>query len=153
MLRTEEDTKPIALDAVIRDEIESTRAAFPEATVNVDGTLPEVEVRADDMLSSVVENLLSNAIHHNDKSEPEVTVSVTERANDVVVAVADNGPGVPDEHKDQIFGKGEKGLESDGTGIGLYLVNTLVDEYGGTVWVTDNDPRGAVFTFTLPLVS
>lgn len=43
-----------------------------------------------------------------------------------------------------------KGLDSGGTGIGLYLVNTLVDNYGGDVWIEDNDPKGAVFTVSLP---
>nr|WP_302080744.1 ATP-binding protein [Salinibaculum sp. KK48] len=50
------------------------------------------------------------------------------------------------------FGKGEKGLDSPGTGIGLYLVQTLLDQYGGDVWVADNDPEGAVFVVELPIV-
>ena len=40
---------------------------------------------------------------------------------------------------------GEKGLDSDGTGIGLYLVQTLVERYGGAVWIEDNEPEGSVF--------
>jgi signal transduction histidine kinase len=67
----------------------------------------------------------------------------------VTVRIADNGPGVPDERKESVFGKGEKGLESDGTGIGTYLVKTLVSRYSGTVWVEDNEPRGAVFVVEL----
>lgn len=104
---------------------------------------------ANDMLESVFRNLLKNAIQHNDASVPEVIVSGRERDDDVVVRVADNGPGVPDTQKDDIFGKGEKGLESEGTGVGLYLVQTLVDDYGGSVWVDDNEPTGAIFVVTL----
>ncbi|RJX51996.1 hypothetical protein DP106_00065 [Halonotius pteroides] len=66
------------------------------------------------------------------------------------VQVADNGPGVPDDHKAEIFGKGETGLDSAGTGLGLYLVETLVSAYDGSVSVADNDPEGAVFAVTLP---
>uniref|UniRef100_UPI00260BACAD ATP-binding protein n=1 Tax=Halorientalis sp. TaxID=1931229 RepID=UPI00260BACAD len=62
--------------------------------------------------------------------------------------IADNGPGVPDERKDEIFGRGEKGLESSGTGLGLYLVDTLVDRYGGDVYATDSD-EGAEFVIRL----
>jgi signal transduction histidine kinase len=69
----------------------------------------------------------------------------------VVVRVADNGPGVPDDRKEAVFGRGEKGLRSTGTGLGLYLVDTLVDSYGGRVRVEDNDPEGAVFVVELPL--
>jgi signal transduction histidine kinase len=79
-----------------------------------------------------------------------VTVSTLERNDVVVVQIADNGPGVPDEQKNAIFGRGEKGLESEGTGIGLYLVETLVEDYGGDVWVDDADSGGAVFSVELP---
>jgi sensor histidine kinase regulating citrate/malate metabolism len=95
---------------------------------------------------------LKNAIQHNDKPVPEVSVAVEVTDDTAVVQVADNGPGVPDDRKDSIFGKGQKGLDSEGAGIGLYLVQTLVDRYDGAVWVTDNDPTGAVFTVELDLV-
>lgn len=121
------------------------------ASITVDGRLPDSAVIADDMLPSVFRNLLQNAIQHNDKEVPAVVVTASERDETVVVSVADNGPGVAEEMRDEMFGKGEKGLASDGTGIGLYLVETLVDGYGGTVWVEDNDPEGAVFNVELPL--
>jgi len=93
---------------------------------------------------------MKNAIQHNDKPVSEVTVSAAVAADTVTVQVADNGPGVPDDHKAEIFGKGETGLDSAGTGLGLYLVETLVSAYDGSVSVTDNDPEGAVFVVTLP---
>jgi signal transduction histidine kinase len=43
------------------------------------------------------------------------------------------------------------GLDSEGTGLGLYLVETLVDRYGGNVYIKDNDPTGAVFVVELPV--
>jgi signal transduction histidine kinase len=78
-----------------------------------------------------------------------VTVSVREAADSVVISVADDGPGIPPERRDSIFGKGQKGLDSDGTGIGLYLVSTLVEQFGGEVWVEDAEPRGSVFNVRL----
>ena len=66
----------------------------------------------------------------------------------MAVHIADNGPGIPDERKDEIFGRGEKGLESSGTGLGLYLVDTLVQRYGGDVTVSDGT-EGAEFVVTL----
>ena len=53
--------------------------------------------------------------------------------------------------KTKIFGKGQKALESDGTGIGLYLVEALVTRYGGSVWVEDTDTGGSLFTVELPI--
>ncbi|ERH06789.1 MAG: histidine kinase-, DNA gyrase B-, and HSP90-like ATPase [Halonotius sp. J07HN4] len=78
----------------------------------------------------------------------ELRIAAVE-ADTVTVRVADNGPGVPDDERAEIFGKGETGLDSAGTGLGLYLVKTLVSAYDGSVTVRDNDPEGAVFVVTL----
>jgi signal transduction histidine kinase len=80
-----------------------------------------------------------------------VSASVDEGEGVAEVRVADNGPGIPEDQRDEVFGKGEKGLDSPGAGIGLYLVRSLVEIYGGDVWVEDNEPKGAVFVVRLPL--
>jgi PAS domain S-box-containing protein len=137
MLSVERELNQVRLRPVLEGEIEEEQAAHPEATVTAETTIPPVSVQADDMLGSVFRNVLKNAVQHNDKAVPRVAVSTRERDGAVVVRVADNGPGVPDNQKDAIFGKGEKGLDSQGTGIGLYLVKTLVESYGGDIWVED----------------
>jgi len=151
MLRAEGEYESVPLRRRLTTQLEEVRAMHSNASITVDGGLPESSVVADEMLSSVFRNLLKNAIQHNDKDVPEVVVTASARDETVVVSIADNGPGVPDEIRDEIFGKGEKGLESDGSGIGLYLVQRLVSSYGGTVRVEDNDPEGAVFSVELPL--
>ncbi|WP_435183124.1 ATP-binding protein [Halobellus sp. EA9] len=153
LLTDADEPRPVDLRAVLSGEIEKLRSATTDAAVSVEGSLPDVSVRGDDLLSSVFGNLLSNAVQHNDEDVAEVVVSATVDDEDAVarVRIADNGPGVPDSRKEAIFGKGEKGLESSGTGLGLYLVQSLVDAYGGAVWVEDNEPEGAVFVVELPL--
>ena len=148
-----EERKRVGLRPLLTAEIDNVRASYPDAAILVDGQIDDVTVLADEMLASVFRNLLKNAIQHNDKPVPEVHVAVEEQPEEVVVSIADNGPGVADAHKETIFGKGEKGLESSGTGIGLYLVSMLVDRYGGEIQVTDNEPEGAVFQLTLPKIS
>jgi signal transduction histidine kinase len=134
--------RPIDLADVLRTELEKARSAHGAASITVTETLPDrLEVSAAELLSSVFRNLLNNAVAHNDKATPRVAVDVEVRAETVRVRVADNGPGVPDSRKDEIFGRGELGLQSSGSGIGLYLVDTLVEIYGGEVTVADRERR------------
>jgi len=150
LLDTDTSVGTVRLRPVLNGEIDSIRDAYDAASITVDDGIPDVTVVGNEMLGSVFRNLLKNAIQHNDKPVSEVTVSAAVAADTVTVQVADNGPGVPDDHKAEIFGKGETGLDSAGTGLGLYLVETLVSAYDGSVSVTDNDPEGAVFVVTLP---
>ncbi|SNZ15226.1 PAS/PAC sensor signal transduction histidine kinase [Natronoarchaeum philippinense] len=151
MLSAEDTRREVDLRRALVTKLEETRDEHPEAEIERRESLPSATVLANDMLGSVFRNLLTNAIKHNNSDQPEVTVTATTDEETATVRVADNGPGIPDAQKDEIFGKGEKGLESEGTGIGLYLVQTLVEHYGGEVWVEDNDPEGAVFGVELPL--
>jgi PAS domain S-box-containing protein len=140
----------VNLRTVLEKEMTEIQSSHPDAAVTYGTTVPSVSIDANEMLASVFRNLLKNAIQHSHKQLTEVTVSATEQNGTVQVRIADNGPGVADAQKDAIFGKGEHGLESAGTGMGLYLVDTLVTSYGGAVWVEDNDPEGAIFVVELP---
>jgi PAS domain S-box-containing protein len=176
MLDDGHDLTAVRLDTILEAEVENVSAAYEAATVSVSDGIPQVSVQADQLLSSVFQNILENAITHNDADRPKVSVSAQEREEDVVVRIADNGPGIPADVADEMFDKGEKGLESKGTGIGLYLVTKLLDRYGGDIRVgsetlradgpgttraernsVDTRPQatelgGAVFVVTLPKV-
>ena len=145
LLSSETDQTPVNLKPVLVTQIDYVRENHERALVSVEGTLPDIAVLADEMLDSVFRNLLNNAVVHNDKKIPKVIASATANDDGIQVRIADNGPGIPDEQKEQIFEEGEKGLDSGGTGIGLYLVQSLVERYGGAVWIEDNEPEGSVF--------
>jgi PAS domain S-box-containing protein len=140
--------EPVDLQPVLDAEATAVRTSFDRATVDVDD-VPDVAVLANSLLSSVFRNLLNNAVQHNDADEPRVSVSVEDRGDTVTIAVADNGPGIPDDRKDEVFSRGATTSEADDSGFGLYLVSRLVEGYGGSVRVTDNDPTGAVFRVDL----
>ena len=151
LLQVGSDRTPVSLRAELTHQIERVRSDEDRATVAVDGSIPDVRVLADDLLEAVFRNLLTNAVVHNDRAVAEIAVSARVADGSVRVSIADNGPGIADDHKEQVFQEGEKGLESGGTGLGLYLVKALVDEYDGDVWVEDNEPTGCVFAVELPL--
>ncbi len=150
VLRSETELKARSLEPVLKTELESVSSNYNQARIETEGSIPDVTVLVDGMLESVFRNLLQNAIVHNDEDEPEVTVSATAGEDQVTIEFADNGPGIPDDRKDEIFEKGEHGLESEGTGLGLYLVKSLVDRYDGSLRVEENDPEGSVFVVELP---
>ena len=152
MLSDSVEEQRVTLQTILTDEVTEVRASYPSATIEFGTEIPSATLAANDMISSVFRNLLKNAVQHNDKKEAEVIVSATDREDTVTVTIADNGPGIPDNQKETIFGKGERGLDSSGTGIGLHLVNTLVDIHNGDVWVEDNEPMGAIFSVKLPTV-
>lgn len=162
------ELRRIDLTTLLAAEVQKAQSAYENATITVTEDTPEeVHVAATELLSSVFRNLISNAVVHNDKATPTVTIDVQVDDQTVSVRVADNGPGVPDSQKDEIFGRGEMGLQSPGSGIGLYLVDTLVEMYGGEVHIEDRPappfdeppavdsdvtdrPDGSVFVVTLP---
>ena len=151
------ETRPLSLPQTIERELTVHREAFPNATFDVDGEIPDVAVRANPLLASVFGNVLGNAIKHNgDDTTVTLSAHVDERDADhavAVVRIADDGVGIPDSRKEAVFGKGEKGLESSGTGLGLYLVNKLVGSFGGNVWIEDHDPTGTAVVVELPVAS
>ena len=152
VLSADEATQRVDLEATLDREIADARAAYPHASITVEDSLPAVTVLADDMLDSVFRNLIKNAIQHSDRDEPAVDIGVEVAADEVIIRVSDDGPGIPEDRTETVFEQGERGLDSEGTGIGLTLVETLVENYGGRVWVEDGDPIGAMFGVELPRV-
>lgn len=140
------ELKRTDLDRAIQGAIEN----FPTSAVHYNGTCHQV--RANDLLSVVFNNLISNPIKHGGP-DVEVAVRVEELNGEVQISVEDTGPGVPDEEKEAIFHRYEQHKRGVGEGLGLYLVQILVERYGGRVWAEDRVPgrpgEGAAFRFTL----
>ncbi|WP_227132997.1 GAF domain-containing sensor histidine kinase [Halorubellus salinus] len=143
------ETEPVDLRAVVEAEVEGAREAFGHAAFSLSVPDERVTVRADRLLGEVFENLLANAVQHNDRASPSVSVSVVADASTATVRVVDDGPGIPEDVLPAVFEKGERGFDSPGTGFGLYLVREIVDAYDGSVSV-QNDDDGATFTVSLP---
>ena len=154
---------PVDLSHHLRTELKRKQESYPGADFTVDGEIPSVSVRANEMLASVFRNLLGNAVEHNTAETPTITVETEVGPDSVVIRIADNGPGIGAESIETVFESGEKGVESTGTGTGLYLVHSLVEEFGGDVWVehrdhsaessqstTDDGGEGAIFVVELP---
>nr|WP_275690793.1 histidine kinase N-terminal 7TM domain-containing protein [Halorubellus sp. JP-L1] len=145
------ELKRIRLDTALEEAVSKAQARFAHATIHPPTFDEPVFVDANETLGSVFTNLVNNAVQHNDDEHPTVDVTATVTADRVRVRVADDGPGIPETQRARIFGRGEKGLASDGTGLGLYLVDNLVDQFGGDVTIADaDDLGGTAFVVDLP---
>jgi two-component system sensor histidine kinase KdpD len=112
-------------------------------------TLPPVDADVT-LISRVLTNLLENAIRHAPKGT-SITVGAAPRPPDAVaVFVADQGPGVDPEQRDEIFGLLARRTGDAGAGLGLSIAKTFVEAHGQRIWVDDAPDGGARFWFTLP---
>ena len=112
-------------------------------------TLPPVEVDVT-LISRVLTNLLENAIRHAPKGTL-ITIGAELRPPDAVaVFVADHGPGVNPDQRDEIFGLLARRDSDAGAGLGLSIAKTFVEAHGQRIWVDDVPHGGARFWFTLP---
>jgi signal transduction histidine kinase len=143
------DLRSVELAPIIESQAETVEGMPADVTVELDVPFGTT-VAADEMLEEVLHNLLTNTVEHNDSEAVRITVDVTVGEETVEVAIADNGPGIPEAERDRLFGRGESGPRSDGDGFGLYFVRTMVESYGGSITVEDNEPRGTVVTLELP---
>jgi two-component system sensor histidine kinase VicK len=102
-------------------------------------------------LGRVVSNLLGNSVKFTEKGSITVTVEGGEGENLVRVRVADTGPGIDPSIVPRLFSRFVAKSRS-GTGLGLYISKSLVEEHGGRIWVEKNEPgRGATFAFEIPV--
>jgi len=145
-----EDVLTLARDGEVVDdpEVVSLAAAAtdarrvvdaPDATLDVARDAPNV--RADpERLQTVLENLFRNSVQHGDATTLAVGV------DDGVLYVADDGTGIPEDDRENVFEHGYTTNE-DGTGFGLAIVEEIADAHGWTVSLTESDAGGARFEF------
>ncbi|HEY2298941.1 MAG TPA: ATP-binding protein [Jatrophihabitans sp.] len=148
----------VDLGAELETAVAGSREADPSHLVIVDETPEPALVEADpDRLQQVLTNLLENA-HKNSPVDEPITVetSVVDAADGpkVRVAVVDRGPGVSPDSLERIFEKFVRGNDAavTGTGLGLYIVRTIVEAHHGRIWCESNPGQRTAFIFELPLV-
>jgi signal transduction histidine kinase len=121
-------------------------------TFEIDPKLPTVAV--DPMtISEVINNLLDNAIKYSADSQKIIVKSTLNKEGMVETTVQDFGVGIPESVLPNLFEKFYRNHRTrnqvGGTGLGLYLIKSIVDAHGGQVWVKSKVGEGSSFTFTL----
>jgi signal transduction histidine kinase len=150
----------VELDRVVDEVLFEQKDLVAErgATVDVGYPLPAVWCNVT-RAKQVFTNLVRNALRHGcDLNHPRLAIDVVpapadeDRPGRVWLRVEDNGPGIPERHRQEIFlpGKRLPRAADGGSGMGLAIVQRIVDYYGGTIFVDPAFRRGARFIFSLP---
>ena len=152
----DKDSEPIKLHEMVREVSDSVCLRHRVEPTVVRTNLSPCIVQSNRVdLDMILSNLIDNAIKYAGET-PEVMVTLESNATFAIMRVADNGGGIPRHMRRKVFGRfvrlgPELEREKPGTGLGLYIVTTLVRGMGGNIDVTDSDLGGALFTVTLPL--
>ena len=142
--------EPLDVRSVVEEVATRLRTRFPQADLrlHLPAQLPVVQADRPGF-TAVVQNLLENAIKYSPEGSP-VTVSAEGVGQRLRLRVSDEGAGIPDSEKVAVFDKfyrigNEDTRHTTGTGLGLYIVQQVVQAHGGSIRVADHQPRGTVF--------
>jgi len=139
----------VELEGLIDEALNLYRGIKPgvEVTVRIDDDAQNARFDAEQIKRALI-NLLDNALEATE-SPGEVSVAVHRRNGSLEIEVSDTGEGIPPEAKDKLF-LPHFSTKRRGTGLGLSIVHRIVSDHHGTIQTADNDPRGTIFTITLP---
>jgi PAS domain S-box-containing protein len=158
------DCQPIEAIDLLRRAVETARPAATTARISFKVHAATATVLADqDRVLQVINELISNAIKF---SPPDTTIHLSAEPlamsstgpNEVRFIVQDEGRGIQPEKLEHIFDRFQQGDASDsrsrgGTGLGLALCRSMIEQHGGRIWVESVPGRGSQFLFTLPVAA
>lgn len=152
------DPQPTEIEEMLTNLIAELKLHFPDKSytisINKNGQLPKVNVDPK-LIRQVYMNLLTNSIKYSRQND-EIKVMLSIKDKEVISQISDNGFGIPVKQQNRIFQKFFRAdnvvkIETDGSGLGLYLVKQIIEASGGRIWFESEENKGTTFWFSLPV--
>lgn len=143
------------VDDVVAEALRHVNKKSAEHTIVTESGEEFLLARMDPrLIVQVIINIVNNAIEYTPAGS-HITIRSEKKDGTIILSIADDGPGIPDQEKPRVFdmfysGGNPIADSRRNCGIGLSLCRSIIDAHGGELTVSDNAPHGAVFTFTLP---
>lgn len=153
------EPEPVDLKKAARVVLKELKPTIKEKEIKVNesyGPNLPIIIRFDPKLINIIfQNLLSNAVKYT-PAVGSVSLTVSKDKKDVIIKVADTGYGIPKNQRAKIFSKLFRAdnivsKNTEGTGLGLYIVKSIIDQSGGRIWFESEENKGTTFYVTLPL--
>ena len=143
------------LDEQIRKIIVMLEPEWSRKNIDLDIDLEEITyIGNEELMAQIWQNIINNAIKFTGENG-NIGVKLYRSEQCIVVKISDDGPCIPDEKRTKIFEKfyqGDHSRSTDGNGLGLALVQRVVELCNGSVWVENTQPTGVCFTVQLPYI-
>jgi len=151
--------KPTDLGALVKDVLSEirneTKIKKQKIIIDIDTSLPKIDIDPK-LIYEVYKNLLTNANKYT-KVGGKISISLLKKDKEIISQISDNGFGIPNKDKVHIFERFFRAdniskLETEGTGLGLYLAKAIIESSAGKIWFKSRENVGTTFSFTLPLI-
>ncbi len=135
---------------------EMTEKKKIDLAVEIDGNKDKKTIKADEeKITLAIKNLLDNAISYTEE-KGKVTIKLSKEKDKIHVSVSDTGVGIPAKQQDRVFSKFFRGsnvvkMETDGTGLGLFIAKNIIEAHGGTISFKSKEGEGTTFFIVLPV--